>query len=288
MSIITLTTDLGLKDHYVASLKGQLLSELQGCQIVDISHDVQPFNLAEAAYYLNNVMDDFPEGTIHFVGVDHLPHISIGKEEDNLYPIVMKLKGQFFVGCDNGMFSLINGYEEAEEMIRIDDFSAKASLRFPTRNIYIPTIVALCNGEELSTLGEVIEKIRISFTTQPTVDTNLIKGTVIHEDKYGNVIVNITEKLFGEVGAGNPFTIYFKHSKYFIENIASNYYDVPMGEKLALFNDNGFLEIAINKGVQGSGGGAASLLGLHVKDMIRVEFHPKGSKDNIEALFPKE
>ena len=170
----------------------------------------------------------------------------------------------------------------------MDDFSAKASLRFPTRNIYVPAIVALSKGKELSEMGEDFPKIRKAFTTQPIIQKDLIKGTVIHEDKYGNLIVNITERLFNEVGAGNPFTIYFKNSRYFIENISSNYYDVPMGEKLALFNDNGFLEIAINKGVQGNGGGAASLLGLHVKDVIRIEFHPKGSKDNIESLFPKD
>ena len=255
MSIITLTTDLGLRDHYVASLKGQLLSQVQGCNIIDISHEVQPFNLGEAAYYINNVWQDFPEGTIHFVGVDHLPYISIGSEE-------------------------------AAEIVRIHDFSAKASLRFPTRNIYIPVIIALCEGKKLSEIGEPYPNIRKAFTQQPIVEENLIKGAVIHKDKYGNVMINISEKLFNEVGKASPFTIYFKSNSYHIDKISSNYYDVPPGEKLALFNDNGYLEIAINKGVKGSGGGAASLLGLDVKDLIRVEFHPKGSKDNIEALFP--
>ena len=288
MRIITLTTDLGLRDHYVAALKGQLLSNIDHCQVIDISHDVQPFNIAQAAYYVNNVIEDFPDGTIHFLGVDSLPHISIGKGEDNLYPLVMKLKNQFFVGCDNGIFSLLNEYEMAEAIVRLDDFSAKTSLRFPTRNIYVPAIVALSNDTSLAEIGEDFPNIRKAFTTQPIIQKDLIKGTVIHEDKYGNLIVNITERLFNEVGTGNPFTIYFKNSRYFIESISSNYYDVPMGEKLAIFNDNGFLEIAINKGVQGNGGGAASLLGLHVKDVIRIEFHPKGSKDNIESLFPKE
>lgn len=287
MSIITLTTDLGLRDHYVASLKAQLLSKLPGCNIVDISHEVQPFNLGEAAYYVNNVLDDFPEGTVHFIGVDHLPNISIASAENNLYPVVMKLHGQYFVGCDNGLLSLIKGFDGAKKIVRIDDFSAKSALRFPTRNIYVPTIIALCEGKALDEIGEPVKNIRRAFTQQPIVEENLIKGAVIHKDKYGNVIVNITEKLFTEVGAGNPFTIYFKRNSYHIDQISSNYYDVPAGEKLALFNDNGFLEIAINKGVKGSGGGAASLLGLDVKDLIRVEFHPKGSKDNIEALFPE-
>lgn len=286
MNIITLTTDLGLRDHYVASLKAQLLSKVEGCTIVDISHDVQPFNLGEAAYYLNNVMDDFPKGTIHFIGVDHLPYISIANEENNLYPIVMKLRGQYFIGCDNGLFSLLNGFENVEEIVRIHDFSAKSSLRFPTRNVYMPVIVALCKGTALHEIGEPVENIRKAFTQQPIVEDNLIKGAVIHKDKYGNVIINISEKLFAEIGMGHPFTIYFKSNSYHIDKISSNYYDVPPGEKLALFNDTGFLEIAINKGVKGSGGGASALLGLEVKDVIRVEFHPKGSKDNIDALFP--
>ncbi|UKN02899.1 SAM-dependent chlorinase/fluorinase [Paracrocinitomix mangrovi] len=288
MKIITLTTDLGLRDHYVAAIKGQLYSKIKDSRVVDISHEVQPFNLAEAAYYINNITEDFPEGTVHFIGVDHLPVVSIAASDNNLYPIVMKLKGQYFVGCDNGMFSLINGFEEAEEIIRIDNFSAKSSLRFPTRNIYLPAIVAICEGKPLSDIGETMKSVRKAFTTQPTIEQDLIKGTVIHEDKYGNVMVNITEKLFKEVGMGNPFTIFFRNSKYFIEKISSNYYDVPMGEKLALFNENGYLEIAINKGVQGSGGGASSLLGLHVKDTIRIEFHPKGSKNRIEELLQNQ
>ena len=101
------------------------------------------------------------------------------------------------------------------------------------------------------------------------------------------MIVNITEKLFNEIGNGNPFTIYFKNSQYFIENISKNYYEVPTAEKLALFNESGFLEIAINKGVTGNGGGASSLLGLSFGDTIRMEFHPKGSKDSINSLFPE-
>lgn len=288
MQIVTLTTDLGLSDYYVASLKGQLMSACPGIHMVDVSHDIQPFNIAQAAFFINNVLRDFPEGTIHFLGVDALPKISIGNPESNLYPAVMKLKGHYFVGCDNGIFSLIKDYKEAEEIIRIDDFSAKFALRFPTRYIYVPTIKRLTEGESMTTLGEPVESVKKVFTTQPTLGSDLIKGTVIHIDKYGNVIVNITERLFNEVGNGNPFTIYFKSSQYFIETISKNYHEVPTAEKLALFNESGFLEIAINKGVKGNGGGAGSLLGLAVGDIVRMEFHPKGSKDNIEALFPRE
>ncbi len=286
MQIITLTTDLGFADHYVASLKGQLYGASEALNLVDISHTIQSFNIAQAAYFVNNVVRDFPEGTIHFLGVDALPQINIGNPESNLYPIVMKLNGHYFVGCDNGIFSLLTDYKKAEEIVRIDDFSSKFALRFPTRYIYVPTILKLVQGLPLNEIGEPIDQVKKVFITQPILETNLIKGSVIHCDKYGNVIVNITEKLFNEVGNGNPFTIYFKNSQYFIENISKNYHEVPTAEKLALFNESGFLEIAINKGVTGNGGGASSLLGLNVGDTIRMEFHPKGSKESINALFP--
>lgn len=287
MQIVTLTTDLGLVDHYVAALKGQLYSALPDVKLVDISHNIQPFNIAQAAFFLNNIINDFPEGTIHFIGVDSLPQINIGNPESNLYPLVIKLKGHYFIGCDNGVFSLLQEYKNAAEIIRIDDFSSKFSLRFPTRYIYIPAITKIAQGVPISELGEQVDHVKKVFVTQPIIESNLIKGAVIHIDKYGNVIVNITEKLFNEVGNGNPFTIYFKNSQYFIENISKNYYEVPTAEKLALFNESGYLEIAINKGVSGNGGGAGSLLGLQVGDIIRMEFHPKGSKDSIESLFPK-
>jgi S-adenosylmethionine hydrolase len=254
MQIVTLTTDLGLTDHYVASLKGQLYAGLNNVQIVDVSHDVQAFNIAQTAFFLNNVFDDFPEGTIHFLGVDALPKINIGNQSNNLYPLIMKLRGQYIVGCDNGVFSLINGYQEAEKVVRIDDFSAKYALRYPTKYIYIPAIHKILKGVGLDEIGEEVEAVKKVFTAQPILEKDLIKGSVIHVDKYGNVITNITERLFNEMGKGNPFTIYFKSSQYFIETISKNYHDVPTAEKLALFNENGFLEIAINKGVRGNGG----------------------------------
>lgn len=285
MKIITLTSDLGLTDHYVGSLKGQLLSALGNVTIVDISHDVQAFNIAQAAYYLNNSWKEFPKGTVHFLNVDSTPAIHIAKPENNTYPLVMQLKGQFFIGSDNGIFSLIHGYENADKLVRLDFSSAGLDLRYPARNIYIPAIGKILKGAKLEDLGEEITSVRQAFTTQPVIEKNLIKGTVIHVDKYGNVIINITEELFKQIGKGHPFTIFFKSSVYFIEQISDSYADVPMGEKLALFNENGHLEIAINKGTTGSGGGANSLLGLNVKDIVRVEFHPKGSKDRIQDLF---
>ena len=107
----------------------------------------------------------------------------------------------------------------------------------------------------------------------------------MHIDHYGNVIVNISEKLFNEIRKEHPFIIYFRNKNYFIDKISESYNEVPNGEKLAHFNENGWLEIALNKGTLENGGGAASLLGIKNNEIIRVEIHPKGSKNRIDDLF---
>jgi S-adenosylmethionine hydrolase len=286
MQIVTLTTDLGLKDHYVAALKGQLLSKTTDVQVIDVSHHVQPFNISQAAYYVNNIIDDFPNGTIHFLGVDSVPNISIDSHKTNAYPIVMKLKDQYFIGSDNGIFSLIKDFHEAEIIIQLD-FSSKNAFRHPFKNIYVPAILSILNGKNIEDLGEskTIKELNRALMTQALIGENVIKGSVIHIDNYGNVIVNVKESLFQKIGKGNPFTIYFKQKNYFIDRISDNYNEVPVGEKLALFNENSWLEIALNKGTQVTGGSASSLLGLKINDIIRIEFLPKGSKDRIDDLF---
>ena len=286
MQIVTLTTDLGLKDHFVAALKGQLLSKTRNVHIVDVSHNVSPFSIIETAYYINNIINDFPEGTIHFIGVDSVPNININTHQTNSYPTVMKLNGQFFIGSDNGVFSLIKNYKDAEALIRLD-FSSKNSFKHPFKDIYVPAIHRLLNGENITQIGDSIEIDELNRVTSlvPITTENIIKGSVIHIDNYGNVIVNITEALFNQIGKNNPFVIHFRRGHYYIDRISENYNEVARGEKLALFNENGWLEIALNKSVSGVNGGASSMLGLKPKDIIRIEFHPKGSKDSINDLF---
>lgn len=286
MQIVTLTTDLGLKDHYVGALKGQLLSQKSDIQIIDISHNVEPFNIVEAVYYINNIVESFPVGTVHFIGVDSVPDISIDSHRTNKYPILMKLKGQYFIGNDNGVFTLLKDFHLAEEIVRLD-FSSKNIFRHPFKNIYVPAIIKILNDQKLHHIGESIEvkDLNRALITQALINEHEIKGTVIHVDNYENVIINVTEGLFSKIGKGNPFTIYFRSKNYFIDRISENYNEVPIGEKLALFNENEWLEIAINKGTKLTGGGASSLLGLKKNDVIRIEFHPPGSKNKIDDLF---
>jgi len=286
MQIVTLTTDLGLKDHFVAALKGQLFSKISNIQIVDVTHSVKTFNINEAAYYINNIISDFPDGTIHYIGVDSVPTISINNHQTNCYPIVMKLNNQYFIGSDNGIFSLFTNYQKAELIVRLD-FSTKDAIKFPFNQIYSSAIQQLAEGKNLNEIGDIvsIDELNVVIQQKAVVHQNMIKGTVMHIDNYGNVIINVSEALFNEIRKDNPFIIYFRNNNYFIDRISESYNEVPNGEKLAHFNENGWLEIALNKGTMENGGGAASLLGLKINELIRIEFHPKGSKNHIDDLF---
>lgn len=286
MSIITLTSDMGLQDHYVGALKGFILKQCPNAVLIDISHHVQPFNILQASFFVQNCINDFPEGTIHLIAVNSEPVINFGRPEDGKFPSIMKYKGQYFVSTDNGIFSLLLKDAIPEKIYRIDGaVSSPDALRYPAKNILAKAAAQLANGISLDEIGEEVEHYNKAFAVNAVIEENLIKGTIIQIDHYGNAITNITEELFRRIGNDEPFTIFFRRKEYFIDEISLTYSDVPEGEKLALFNSAGHLEIAINKGVSGNGGGANSLFGLHVNDIIRIEFAPRGSKSTIESLF---
>jgi S-adenosylmethionine hydrolase len=137
----------------------------------------------------------------------------------------------------------------------------------------------------LKDLGEPVDSCKTASDLIPVVEPNLIRGHVLHVDIYGNLITNITEDLFRRIGGHEPFTIYFRSKDYFIDKIHDSYNEVPHGERVAIFNSNNLLEIAINMGVHKNGGGANTLFGLKERDIIRIEFTPQGSKDTIDSLF---
>src|SRR5690554_692676 len=286
MSIITLTTDMGLSDYYVASLKGRLLSLSPKTQIIDISHFVSPFKITQAAHLLKSCIDDFPENTVHIIGVDAEPLINFNQPEESIYPTIIKFKNQYFLGADNGIFSLLLGNQKAEEMWRMEDVLSRPELmNFPTKNILAPAACKIINGVPLEEFCSPVEQIKKAIPFSPVIDGNTLKGSVSYIDHYGNLITNITKEDFMRIGKNIPFTIYFRQKEYYIDTISLGYNEVPAGEKLAIFNDSGHLEIAINKGTPDNGGGANSLFGLRIGDIIRIEFTPSGSRTRIDSLF---
>lgn len=286
MQVITLTTDMGITDHYVASLKGTIFRLAPTVQIVDITHDVLAFDVAQAAYFVGNCFTDFPEGTIHVIAVDSEPLINFGSAQDGAFPAIMLYKGHYFISNDNGFFSLLLKEDKPEKFWRLDDvLSNPNAFRFPAKNILVPAACRLANGETIDSIASEFKEYRRSFTINAVIEHNLIKGNVIHIDHYGNAITNVTKELFDRVGKDTPFTIFFRKKEYFIDEISPAYNAVTAGEKVAIFNNNNLLEIAINRGAKSRNGGASTLFGIDVNDVIRIEFDPRGSKETLDSLF---
>jgi len=257
MAIITLTTDLGDKDIYQAALKGSILKLLPDVNIVDITHSVAAFNVQQAAFILKNSFYYFPEQTVHLIGIDTVYN------SDTKY-LAVKYKNHYFVGSDNGIFSLMFD-SEPDEIVEINIMQDLKFLHFPLADIFVKAACHLAGGGKLSEIGLPIAGMEKKMNLQPIVEKNLIKGAVIYIDSFQNVITNITKEFFNKVQQGRRFTLSFKRNET-ITHLSWHYNEVPEGEKLCLFGISDHLEIAINKG------NASGLLGLNLGDSVIIDF----------------
>lgn len=257
MPIITLTSDWGLKDHYLGAVKGKILTKIPNATIVDITHSIPSFEIEQAAFIIKNSYKNFPEGTIHIIGINT-------EESDKMPHTVVEVDKHFFIGTDNGIFSLIFD-KQPDRIVELNIPQDSNFFTFSTRDRFINAAEHLAKGKAIEELGDVTDKIIEKILLKPVTDKNIIKGHVIYIDSYENIITNITEAFFKEFAAGRKFSILFR--TYEITKISTSYTDVPTGEILALFDSNNHLEIAMNQG------NAAGLLGLDYKDLVRIEFH---------------
>jgi S-adenosylmethionine hydrolase len=255
MAIITLTTDFGLKDHYVSAIKGAILSQLPTATIVDISHKIEKYNLLDASFILKESYPNFPQGTIHLIGINTELSGSGGY-------VAVKQYGHYFIGTDNGIFSLL--FEETPGDIREIAVETGDKLSFPARDIFAKAACRLARGEDFNAIGKPRESLlqRIPFRATSMGDN--IRGSFVYIDSYGNVTTNIDKRLFDQVGKGRPFII--ELARHSIERISKEYSEVPEGEVLAMFNSSDSLEIAMRNGKAGS------LLNLKINDSITIRF----------------
>jgi S-adenosylmethionine hydrolase len=272
MSIITLTTDYGLKDHFVGALKGKLLSEFPEAAIIDISHNIDAFNIAEASYIIGAAYSSFPKGTVHLIGVD----IELSAENQH---IAMEWNNQYFICADNGILSMLIQKIVPQKLVAINIHD-----RLPSDatdlDVFVKVACHLAKGGLPNVIGKEIKTIKEVTEVQAVVKDNQIKGYAIYIDHLGNVVTNIPKKLFLEMGKGRPYEVKFKNQT--IKNILPKYSDIGIsekyplkdyeGQKLAIFNEAGFLEIAIFRSNPETVGSAASLLGLSYRDVVTIEF----------------
>jgi len=247
MSIITLTSDIGLQDYLVGAMKGQLLQHCPGANVIDITHQISPFNLPQATYICKGSFSYFPPKTFHIVLIN-----LFDRKAD--YVLLAEHNGQYIACADNGLTTMIaDGLPARVIKLPLDKQQPKDTFTILKR--FADAYQELQKGKDLSELGEPAINYIVKNNLQPMTGADYLDGQIIHIDNFENVVVNITRRQFDEHRQNRPFSIFFRRDE-MINQISETYADVPEGHKLAIFNAAGYLEIAINKG------NAAGLFGL--------------------------
>ncbi len=261
MPLVTLTSDIGIQDFMPGAIKGQIMQADPEFRIIDITHLLSPFNYPQAAYVCRNAIKNFPPGTFHLILIN-----LFDEKPDHL--LIIEHNGHY-IGCaDNGLITMI--LEEIPQKIT----ALTMDMSRPKNALYCTEVFAkafkdIAAGVPFEEIGFNDISIKVKNPLRPLLGQNWIEGQIIFIDNFENVIVNISKEEFEEQRKGRKFSIVFKRDE-MIEKISETYADVPEGEKLALFNSAGYLEVAINKG------NAAGLFGLQgfseKQNVLQVQF----------------
>ncbi len=255
MAIVTLLTDSGETDHYVAAIKAKILSINQGLTVVDISHRIAPCDIAHGAFVLKSVFRDFPKGTIHLVAVD-----ATGAADSS--SIAVQLEDHFFVAADNGLLGLISD-KPHQQLVDINSINSLTS-SFPEKDIFAPAAAKLASGVSITTLGKPMASFKKMIGRSVKATRKLIAGHVIQVDNFGNLITNISKADFDILSNGKTFTVQFAREKF--RRINSSYFQAEQGDCFLIFNSLGLLEIGIYKGR------ANDLLGMNYDSAVNITF----------------
>lgn len=244
MAIITLTTDFGSADHYVACMKGVILQQAPTTQIVDITHSIAAHDVVHGAFVIRQAFDYFPEGTIHVVVVD--PGVGTTRRL-----LAASYDGQIILAPDNGIVSLVHRDFALDELRQIANgrlFRQDVSATFHGRDILAPVAGHLARGLSLVNVGPVIDQLEILNLEQPApLQQGGIQGQVLYVDHFGNLITNISEAdLAAAVGNAVDLSVHVGPLR--VGPLRTTYADVNPGEIVAILGSTGMLEVAINQG----------------------------------------
>jgi hypothetical protein len=261
--IITLTTDFGLNDHYVGTIKGVILNIVPDVQIVDICHSVQAFDVLDGALTLAQSYSYFPSGTVHLVVVD--PGVGTARR-----PILVTSDRHHFVAPDNGVLSMVYAREERLHIrhVTAEHYSLQpVSNTFHARDVFSPVAAWLAKGVDPEKFGdEISDFVRFNAPKPKAMDANTLRGVVLKIDRFGNLITNITPQDAPALFASAPPQFKIRVGKHEITEIHSNYSEGAPGEVFGILGSMGYLEIAADRGsaakIIGSGKGSEVLLSL--------------------------
>ena len=254
MRTVTIISDFGIQDQYAGLLKAAILRQHQQLHLVDITHQIDTHDIRQAAYFIRTVSKKFPPNSIHVVAVN------------NYYAtpfevICFEYKEQYYIGPNNGIFSLSFDSIDESQVYKIH-FDEEEQNFF---ELVAHGVGLICKGLSITEVGPPLNMLEKKLDIQPVITENEIRATIIHVDKFENVILNVTREYFEYIRKGRAFEIYFKYENP-ITKISDNYAEVPVGEVLCFFNSGGYIEIAINMGK------AASQLDLVKDETIQIKF----------------
>ncbi len=255
MPIVTLLTDSGEIDFYVAAIKAKILSVNPGVRIEDISHKIAPCDIGHGAFVLKSVFRDFPKSTVHLVGVD-----AVGNKGDGY--IALLLEDHFFVGVDNGLFGLLSD-KPHQSLVELNTINP-VETTFPEKDILAPAAAKLASGVSITDLGKPLSTFKKKTDRHVKATKKSILGHVVRVDHFGNLITNIQREAFNVLSQNKSYTIHFGGEK--LRKIQMNYHQAEQGDCFLFFNSLGLLEIGIYKG------NANELLGLTYDSPVNIIF----------------
>ena len=261
MPVVTLTTEWKPDDIYNGIIKGKLSSMCPGAVIIENAGSIPPFNLSIASFIIRNTFNNYPKGSVHIICV----HTEAGKDQDYL---IVSARDHFFIGTDNGIFNLILN-SEPDDVVKIDHPGNLDELE-----IFAKAASDIISGKKPGELGIRVSAISEKVPLRATIDKDVIIGSIIFIDSYGNAVSNITREVFYRVFENKEFRIQIQSNKNYTDQISLRYSDVPVGDMLAKFNLLDLLEISIN------GADVSELLSLGVGSVVRVDLAHKAAPPN--------
>jgi S-adenosyl-L-methionine hydrolase (adenosine-forming) len=258
--LITFTTDFGLSDHFVGTMKGVVAGIAPQARFIDITHDIAPYNVTEAAFVIAEAWPYFPKGTIHVVVVD--PGVGSSRR-----PILAEAGGHYFIAPDNGVLSLV--FDAAAHKVRVISNSKfmrrEISRTFHGRDIFAPAAAHLAKGAKAEAFGKLIQDYVRTWSAKPSLKgQNSWRGAILKADRFGNLITNFAVNEFAGIHT-RPFEMRAGAKR--IRRLALTYAETEVGDLFVIVGSSGYLEIAANQA------SAASLLGCSAGAAVELDLY---------------
>ena len=258
MQIVTLTTDWGTKDFFSGMVKAKLYSNIPDVPVVDITHDIEPYNLSSTAFVVKNACLNFPKGTIHIIDVNSF----IGDS----YFVVVEYKEQYYICTDNKMPYSVFG-DECTNIVEIATYWDANFYNFAAHDLFCKVAIMIANGTPLDEIGYKHDSLKKSQAIGCIYDNNSIRASIMYIDSYGNAYLNVTFEKFMEISKGRKCVVNIRSERHNVEKLFSSYDDQKEDSQVILtVSSTGYIELALKIS------SAEQLFGLSVRDQVLITF----------------